>query len=132
MAKKMGRPKIEIDWEQAEKLAQIQCTGEEIAHVLGFSYDTLVRRISETYEKTFAEWYKSNSDKGKMSLRRWQMESARKGNAAMQIWLGKQYLGQKDKQEVFDNRTKKSLDDIEKQLEQMMGQNWIARIKKSS
>jgi hypothetical protein len=33
---------------------------------------------------------------GRKSLRRMQYESATKGNIAMQIWLGKQYLGQRD------------------------------------
>lgn len=32
----------------------------------------------------------------KTSLRIWQLETARKGNATMQIWLGKQLLGQKE------------------------------------
>jgi hypothetical protein len=34
-----------------------------------------------------------------MSLRRWQMKMAQT-NATMAIWLGKQYLGQSDRQEV--------------------------------
>jgi hypothetical protein len=33
----------------------------------------------------------------KQSLRRWQIQSAQKGNIAMLIWLGKQYLDQSDK-----------------------------------
>jgi len=35
-----------------------------------------------------------------MSLRRWQLEAARKGNASLLIWLGKQMLGQKDTIEI--------------------------------
>ena len=38
-----------------------------------------------------------------MSVRRMQYRSAEEGNATMLIWLGKQYLDQKDKQEV-DNK----------------------------
>ena len=34
-----------------------------------------------------------------MSLRRQQFKSAEAGNVTMQIWLGKQYLGQTDKVE---------------------------------
>ena len=34
---------------------------------------------------------------GKISLRRAQFEKALGGNVAMQIWLGKQHLDQKDK-----------------------------------
>ena len=36
--------------------------------------------------------------RGGFSLRRLQWETAKR-SATMQIWLGKQYLGQKDKQE---------------------------------
>ena len=36
---------------------------------------------------------------GRTSLRRKQMECALAGNVIMQIWLGKQYLGQADKVE---------------------------------
>lgn len=92
-----GRPIIEIDLKLVKKLCEIQCTGEEIAGVLGVSYDTLVRRIKESEQGGFAEYYKKNSQVGKASLRRLQWGSATKGSVPMQIWLGKQYLGQKDK-----------------------------------
>ena len=39
-------------------------------------------------------------EQGKASLRRMQYGAANKGNVTMQIWLGKQYLGQNDKQEI--------------------------------
>jgi AraC-like DNA-binding protein len=96
----MARPKINIDWSTVEKLCLIQCTGEEIASVLGCSYDTLERRCKEEYEESFAEYIKRESSGGKASLRRAQWKKAiDDGNATMQIWLGKQYLGQRDKQE---------------------------------
>jgi hypothetical protein len=44
---------------------------------------------------TFADTYKSKSQVGKSSLRRAQWKLAEK-NASMAIWLGKQYLGQRD------------------------------------
>lgn len=73
-----------------EKLAHIQCTQTEIAATLGVSVDTLTRR------KEFAEVYKRGCEGGRKSLRRMQFEAASKGNVTMQIWLGKQYLGQTD------------------------------------
>lgn len=87
--KKVGRPKFQIDYETVEKLAHIQCTKTEIANFLGCSVDTLDR------ENNFAEHYKKGLDGGKMSLRRMQFKLAEK-NSAMAIFLGKQYLGQKD------------------------------------
>ena len=95
--KRMGRPPIEIDQEQFEKLCEIQCTLEEIANVLKCSMDTVERWCKRTYEMSFAEAFKKYSATGKMSLRRNQFKLA-ETNATMAIWLGKQYLGQKDVQ----------------------------------
>src|SRR6202163_4570152 len=87
---KRGRPKKFVDLELVEKLAHIQCTYGEIASTLGVSVDTLQRN------KDFAVVYKRGAEGGRKSLRRMQFESANKGNVTMQIWLGKQYLGQSD------------------------------------
>src|SRR6202011_6244799 len=87
---KRGRPKKFVDLELVEKLAHIQCTYPEIASTLGVSVDTLQRH------KDFAATYKRGAEGGRKSLRRMQFESANRGNIAMQIWRGKQYLGQSD------------------------------------
>ena len=93
---KGGCPKLKIDIKLVQKLCEIHCTGEEIASVVGVSYDTLVRRLKETGYGGFADLYKKYSEVGKASLRRLQWNTATKGNVSMQIWLGKQMLGQKD------------------------------------
>ena len=98
----MARPKIEIDFDMVKKLCAIQCTGQEIADVLDVSYDTLERRVKEVYQISFADYIKKHSANGKMSLRRKQHEVAMSGNTTMLVWLGKQYLGQTDKQ-IVDN-----------------------------
>ena len=84
-----GRPKKEIDYATVEKLANIQCTQEEIASFLGISTRTLQR------DEQFMELFNKGRESGKMSLRRIQWKHAEK-SASMAIWLGKQYLGQKD------------------------------------
>jgi hypothetical protein len=86
-----GRPKIQLDYNAIEKMAMMMCTQQEIASFLGCSVDTLQR------DEKFCGLYKKGQDNGKMSLRRMQWESAKKGNVTMQVWLGKQYLGQRDK-----------------------------------
>lgn len=86
----MARPKLVIDGELVRSMAEIQCTQEEIAHVVGCSVDTLSRR-------GFAEIIKKAAEGGKSSLRRQQWAKAMDGNSTMLIWLGKQYLGQTDK-----------------------------------
>ena len=93
---KGGRPRKEIDWEQLEKLCAIHCTGEECASVLKISYDTLNEAIKRKGYSGFQEYFKKYSGSGKASLRRMQFKSAESGNATMLIWLGKQYLGQRD------------------------------------
>ena len=108
---------IEIDFKLVQKLCEIQCTGEEIASVLGVSYSTLKRRIQECGYGNFEQYYKKNSQVGKASLRRMQWGSAVKGNVPMQIWLGKQFLGQRDKTENDVTLTEKLPDFIFKVLD---------------
>jgi hypothetical protein len=91
-----GRPKIEIDWGEFEKLCQIQCTLAEIADWFKCSEDTIERRCREQKKMLFAEYFKKHSVKGRISLRRSQFKLATGGNPALNIWLGKQYLGQRD------------------------------------
>lgn len=93
---KMGRPQKEIDQTMFEKLCGLQCTQEEIAGMFDCSVDTIERWCKRTYSETFAETYKKHSANGKTSLRRAQFKLAEK-SAAMAIWLGKQYLGQRDR-----------------------------------
>lgn len=93
----MGRPKITINWDEFDKLCHLQCTLVEIAEWFSCSEDTIERRVKEEYGVTFAEHYKKKASKGKISLRRKQMDIALGGNVTMLIWLGKQYLGQSEK-----------------------------------
>lgn len=111
-----GREIIEFDeetWEKAEKLASIQCTGEEIAGVLGVNYDTLLARIKEKGFASFSDWFKKHSASGKMSLRRRQFKMS-ETNPTMAIWLGKQYLGQKDHHDVEVSKKPTKLFDPDK------------------
>ena len=91
---KRGRKPIEIDYDKAEKLAAIMCTQSEIASVLGVSLSVL------EHDPEFIRIHKKGMEQGKASLRRMQYSAAKDGNITMQIWLGKQYLGQRDKQDV--------------------------------
>ncbi len=97
---KTGRPQKEIDKDTFEKLCALFCTQNDIADFFECSIDTVSRWCQRTYGTTFADIYPKKQAKGKISLRRYQFESAQKGNATMQIWLGRQYLGQTDRQEI--------------------------------
>lgn len=85
---KLGRPKKEVDGKLVKDLASIFCTMNEIAAVVGCSVDTLERR--------YAEALKRGRETAKSSLRRLQWKAAKKGNTSILIWLGKNYLGQRE------------------------------------
>ncbi len=91
----MARPRIEIDKNQFEKLCSMQCTKEEVASFFNCSEDTIDRWCKRTYKESFAVVLIKKGAAGKISLRRSQFQLAEK-NAAMAIWLGKQYLGQRE------------------------------------
>lgn len=97
----MGRPRLEFDQVLFEDLCHIQCTEAEIAATMRMSVDTLERRVNEIYGCTFAEVFAEKREGGKSSLRRAQWKTAiESGNPVMQIFLGKNMLGQADKQEI--------------------------------
>lgn len=95
-----GRPKKEIDKKLFESLCGIFCTKDEIASIMECSEDTISRWCQNEYGESFADTYKKKSSRGKASLRRMQFKSAEAGNVTMQIFLGKNYLGQSDRTEV--------------------------------
>jgi hypothetical protein len=102
---KVGRPEIKIDKQQFEKLCNMQCTLEEIAGFFNCCDDTINNWCKKEYDDNFSGVYKKKSMNGKISLRRTQFKIAEKGNASMAIFLGKQYLGQKDVIENDNNNT---------------------------
>lgn len=98
---KMGRPPKLVESEellkQIEGLGRIQCTQREAAAVLRVHRDTFADFLG-THEKAMEAW-EDGQEQGKASLRRMQYKAAKNGNPTMQIWLGKQWLGQKDRTE---------------------------------
>lgn len=87
----MARPRKQIDKEQVEKLAALQCTMQEVAAFFDVNVSTISRRFAKEMAK--------GREMGKMSLRRKQWKLA-DTNASMAIFLGKNYLGQSDMQEI--------------------------------
>jgi len=87
--KKKGRVKVaDISREEIWKLAKIGCTLREMAFMTGLHEDTI--------KKHYAKEIEHGQSTGKRALRRKQMEKAMEGSDRMLVWLGKQYLGQKD------------------------------------
>ena len=96
----MGRPKLELDWEQFDDLCRMHCTLIEIAAWFNMSEDTIERRIREKHGVTFAELFRTKSVPGKVSVRRKQFQMAMAGNVKMLEHLGEHWLGQSRVQKV--------------------------------
>lgn len=91
-----GHPIINL--EEAEKLAALNCTNDEIAAFFGVSRKAVEQRY--TNDLKFRELIEQGRAKGRISVRRRQMQLLEAGNATMGIWLGKQLLGQRDYQSL--------------------------------
>ena len=101
---KGGRPQKNIDKKTFENLCAIQCTKDEICGIFDIDEKTLTRWCKDTYNEGFSDVFKRKSQTGKMSLRRTQFKLAEK-NPTVAMWLGKQYLGQRDNIEVKAENT---------------------------
>lgn len=111
-----GRPKKTIDYDMVHALASVMCTQEEISAQLGISVRTLQK------DAEFLRIYNNGLENARTSIRRNQFILS-KTNAAVAIWLGKQYLGQRDVQDVnmqsnvnLTQLSNDKLDEIEKIL----------------
>jgi len=89
----------DMDFAMLDSLIGIFCTLEECAAVLNLDADTVVKKVKEKYGIPFSVFFKRKNAHGRASLRRRQFELS-KTNPALSIWLGKQYLNQKDHQDI--------------------------------
>lgn len=96
----MARPRKDINWKAVDAMSIYQATQEEIAAFLGLSVDTLDRAAKRDKGCSYADYLAQKRRAGSVLLRKWQWAAGQKKNPTMLIWLGKQYLGQKDKHEV--------------------------------
>lgn len=92
-------PEKVIDFNQVIYWAELQSTQEEVAGSFRVSVETLNSRLIENIGMTYSDLRKRVDGNAKMSLRRNQFKQSEK-NATMAIWLGKNWLGQRDNQEV--------------------------------
>lgn len=91
-------PITDADIKMFEGLCSIQCTLDDIAGAFDTTRDSIIKRVEEHYGEKFSTVFKAKRANGKISLRRKQWQKAHKdNNTTMQIFLGKNYLGQSDK-----------------------------------
>jgi len=98
--KKIGRPLSLVEDEKTIStlagLSRIQCTTKEACAVLNVSEPTFFEFLKRS--KKARETWDNGRESGRASLRRNQFRMA-ENNPTMAIWLGKQYLEQRDKHE---------------------------------
>jgi len=121
-----GRPRLTFDLRLVEDLGKIQSTRSELPAVLGVSLDTVERRLRDDPE--FRGAYEKGLENGRSSLRRIQWKAALGGNITMQIWLGKQYLGQQDRQmtEVLSRSIEEWRHQLQEAPEEVV--EWLSRL----
>lgn len=105
-----GKPKTPIDVVELENLAKLHATQADMAAHFGLTKRAIEYRVADvetmypvdngTEELTFKEIIERGNARGRVSLRQSQFKLAIDGNATMQIWLGKQLLGQSDEQKI--------------------------------
>ena len=115
-----GRPTKEIDKKAFQDLVGLGCSQEEICWFFRdetgkpANIDTLTRWCKRTFDMTFQEYFAKNGYMAlKIKLRRNQFKLSEK-NAAMAIFLGKNYLGQKD---YFESDNKDALAKLDQILD---------------
>jgi|TARA_R100001244_G_scaffold125113_1_gene95066 hypothetical protein len=89
--KQAGRPAMDISSDKVEMLASFGCSTVEIAKLHNCSENTIRVRFREEIER--------GRESMKIKLRQLQWKSCEQGSNAMLIFLGKQYLGQSDRNE---------------------------------
>jgi hypothetical protein len=98
--KNVGRPKIDLNLEELERLSRLNCTMPEISAYFDIPLRTLEDKFANELDVRKA--IEKGRATGKLSLRRRQIQIMEEtNNPTMAIWLGKQLLGQTDKQEII-------------------------------
>ena len=97
----MPRPKAKIDWEQAGKLIAAGCDGVQVAAYFGIHPNTLYLACEKYQKIGFSDYLQTKRAKGDAMLLARQYEVAYTDkNPTMLVWLGKQRLGQREKQDT--------------------------------
>ena len=89
---KTGRPLIELDEAKLEMLAEFGCSNRELALFFECSEETLRTRFKKIIDL--------GREKQKIKLRQAQHRAVESGSVPMMIFLGKNLLGQSDKQHL--------------------------------
>ena len=94
--KPTGRPRIELDPKQAKIFGYFRATYDTMAEQIGCHVDT-IRAAMQDEDSEFSKAYKNGFSSMKMKLSEAQVKTGiEEHNPTLLVWLGKQYLNQKD------------------------------------
>jgi len=96
-----GRPKVEIDMVELEKLASVGLNEQQIADYMGVSTDTFGRRKKD--DPDFAECIKRGKSKGIAKIANNLYAQSCEGNVSAGIFFMKNRAGWSDKQDLNAN-----------------------------
>lgn len=116
-----GRPKKSLEnmqfdgWDQLDALI-VWASQEYCCDKLGVNTDTLTAKIREKFGMGFSEYKFKRQEPMRINLLKKQYDVAMSGNVSMLIWLGKNQLGQSDKQEIHHDTSRIEITESEKSL----------------
>jgi|TARA_R100001443_G_scaffold51741_1_gene63583 hypothetical protein len=90
--KKKGRKPVDVSGDKVEMLSSFGCSTVEIARLHNCSETTIRTKFREEIER--------GRENMRIKLRQLQWKQAELGNTSLLIFLGKQYLGQSDRNEL--------------------------------
>lgn len=105
----MGRPKANVDLEAVTELAAEGNTLKDTLSAIGICKATFYNR------KDILKAFEQGRSLLRVNLRHWQLASAKSGNPAMLIWLGRNWLGQSENPET-DAENSQNEDALSKSL----------------
>jgi len=92
----VGRPRIELDPGKAEVFGKFRATYQTMAEFFNCSVDTIQRAMNDD-TGDFSKAYKKGFAECKLKISEAQIKCGVENlNPTMLIWLGKQYLGQRE------------------------------------
>lgn len=87
-----GRKKVQLNWDEVNKLISYQCTQEEVAAFFDITVDTLVRCVEDDFGLSISDFWSKKKAVGRLKLRKLQLALVERGGpgaATMAIWLDK-------------------------------------------
>jgi hypothetical protein len=91
-----GRPRAKINWERLDFAAQLHASCDDVALASGVSRSALNQACLREHGITFSEYVHKKRGYGRNVLRALMLKNAQKGNAALQIFLAKNWLRMSD------------------------------------